>query len=160
MYVITSLIFYVRCYTGRCKMQLIINNPDNLNLDAFCDWLKLRISNDISRDSFPINEARAQTWEEYLREADVGWRRDAQNQPIIPTFKSIIYNFFDNLVVEKINQSYVIKANEILNVPGTSITWYMLARLINYGTLATPRYQYFDDVLNFYAEHLEELYEL
>jgi len=141
-------------------MQLVINNPDNLDLNSFCDWLKLRISNDVDNNAFPVNEQRVQPWEDYFKEIEVGWRMDAQGKPVVPTFKSIISNFFDNLVVEKIGQNYIIKANEILSVPGTSITWYMLARLINYGTLSIARYQYFDDVLNFYAEHLEEFYEL
>lgn len=139
-------------------MELEISNPDQLtDLDDFCPAL---IESMVKFATDPINQNQelVEAWNQYFRDHNLGWAEDPDGNLAVPTFQYIVYQWFSHLTWFQSGTSFYIIPDENLLLNSTEITIDSLARLINYGALDRPRYQFFEEILDFFAEQLTDLY--
>ena len=140
-------------------MYLEIDNPDNLNLEEFVHWLKDQILDYIDDTSTRISRL-GNLWSKYFEENDLGWVRDEANNPVPPSADFIITKYFDNLVIKKNGNNYIITVDPSIRIRGTNLTIDALSALINYGTLLVPPYPYIDNVFQIFADNLQDYYNI
>ena len=139
-------------------MFLKILNPNNLDLQDFCNWLIPKIKEYANNQSH-WNQELVNEWIEYFNKYDFGWSRDVANQPIIPSFAFIVDSYFSNLATYTMNGAYFILANENLLLNYTNITIDSLASMINDGTVDKKGYPYFEDVFQYFADNLPKYFD-
>ena len=140
-------------------MYLEIENPDNLELEEFAYWLKDQVIDYVDTEN-TRNTILGKLWSEYFQENDLGWAKDDSDTPIAPSADFIISSYFDNLIVKKNGNNYIITVDPSIKVGNTNLTVDALSALINYGTLSLPPYPYIDDVFQVFANNLQDYYEL
>lgn len=139
-------------------MFLEIDNPNNLvDLGDFCDYLIEEMTeyatNKQNQDSNQVDR-----WNSYFEATDLGWPLNDRGQPTAPTFQYIVYQWFSHLDWYELKGNYYIVPNTELLLNSTEITIDSLAQMINYGVLGTSAYRYFEDILDYFAENLTDLY--
>lgn len=93
-------------------------------------------------------------------ENDLGWPKDDYDNPVAPTTNFILNNYFDNLIIKKQGNNYIITTDPNIKLRGTNLTVDALSALINYGTLLVPPYPYIDDIFEVFADSLQDYYSL
>lgn len=139
-------------------MFLKILNPDDIDLQNFCDWLIPKIK-DYANNQVHWNQDLVRDWMDYFNKYDFGWSRDIANQPVVPSFAFIVDSYFSNLATYKITGAYFILADENLLLNYTNITIESLASMINNGTVDKKGYPYFEDVFQYFADNLSSYYD-
>lgn len=140
-------------------MYLEIDNPDNLELEAFTNWLRDQII-DYVEDTSTRETSLGNLWSEYFENNDLGWARDESNTPVAPSTDFILNSYFDNLIINKNGYNYIITVDPNIKVKGTNLTIDALSALINYGTLLVPPYPYIDDIFELFSDRLQEYYNI
>lgn len=138
-------------------MYLKIENPDGLDLSDFLNFLIEEIKK-VAINPKNYDGDLAKLWGEYFANTDLGWPKDQLNQPVAPSFRYIINEFFSNLKVLKAEGSYTICVDNTLLLGLSSVTIVNIASIINYGTLTLKAYPYFDMVFDLFAENLPQIY--
>lgn len=140
-------------------MYLEIDNPDGLDLQDFSNWIKEQLVdfNDSNNIKSPSLEKE---WNKFFEENDLGWPKDDYDNPIAPTTNFILNNYFDNLIVKKQGNNYIITTDPNIKLRGTNLTVDALSALINYGTLLVPPYPYIDDIFEVFADSLQNYYNI
>ena len=140
-------------------MYLEIENPDNLELEEFAYWLKDKIIDYVGNGS-ARETGLEDLWSKFFEENDLGWVKDEFGNPIPPTITFLLDSYFNNLIVKKKENNYVITNDTNIKLRNTNLTIDALAALINYGTLSVPPYPYIDDVFQEFANDLQEYYDI
>ncbi len=140
-------------------MFLQILNPDNLDLQDFCEWLIPKIK-EYANDQNNWNQDLVKEWIKYFNEYDFGWQKDAANQSIVPSFAFIVDKYFSNLGIYKTNGSYYILADENILLNYTNITIESLASMINNGTVDKKGYPFFENTFEYFATNLTNYHKL
>lgn len=138
-------------------MHLIIENPDNLDLDKFVGWL-CKVIQEMATSGELEDRARATQWDENLASINPGWAEDELGNAIAPTVRYIVSEYFSHLVIGRQGQNYVITVDPSLKLRGTSLTIDSIATLINEGNLSFYPYSYFDQVYDVVASMLKKLF--
>ena len=139
-------------------MELEVQNPNNLeNLGDFCSFLIEQMQIFVE-DSSNYDQKLADVWDNYFVSTDLGWPVDSTGNPVAPTFKRIVFLWFSSLEWFEAKGNYYIIPDDELLLNSTELTVDSLARMINFGVLGAAPYKFFDNVLDFFAEHLDELY--
>ena len=138
-------------------MHLIIENPDNLDLDKFAGWL-CRVIREIATSGELEDRARAAQWDENLASINPGWAEDEFGNATAPTVRYIASEYFSHLMIGRQGQNYVITTDPSLKLRGTSLTIDSIATLINEGNLSFYPYSYFDQVYDVVASMQKKLF--
>ena len=139
-------------------MNLFIEARKSPSTRAFVDWVLTDIKE--AAVGLELRDGELETtWDKYFQETDLGWATDETGSPVPPTVNFIINQYFDNLVVLEESNGYNIITDSAIKLYGTDLTVDSVASLINYGTLSTPPYPYFDLIFELYAEGLPDIYE-
>lgn len=139
-------------------MFLQILNPDNIDLQGFCNWLIPKIK-EYANDQNNWDKALVEEWVKYFNLYDFGWGRDIANQPIVPSFAFIVDSYFSNQVICKTNGSYFIMGNKNTLLNYTDISIDSLAAMINDGTVDKKSYPFFEQVYEYFASRLSDYYQ-
>lgn len=139
-------------------MFLKISNPDDLDLDGFCEAL-IPALRDHANNEENQNKELANVWTEYFKSHDLGWYKDIAGNPITPTFEVIVDLYFSNLIITKVSDGYMIAEDPNILLNYTDIKIDTLATMINDGVLTQKGYPYFENVFDEFAGSLQELYE-
>lgn len=132
-------------------MYLLINNPENLNLDEFCADVCAKLYISCEDEAWYIPAMR-QYWDKYLAQI----YRQVDH---CPTVKEVFEAYFKNLKFTQEGLAYIITVNPTVKLKNIDATVETLANLINYGTLDMPAYPLFDDVFDQVAEEITTLQE-
>lgn len=117
-----------------------INNPQQLDLQLFCQYLIPLIrarANDFSKIDIRVEKL----WDSYLQELFKKYK-------VMINLKAIIRIYFNNLVIRKDmrDKSYTITVNDNIKFPGLDIKIDALAQMITIGNLDIAGYPLFDDI--------------
>ncbi len=117
-----------------------INNPQQLDLQLFCQYLIPLIrarANDFSKIDIRVEKL----WDSYLQELFKKYK-------VTINLKTIVRIYFNNLVIRKDmrDKSYTITVNDNIKFPGLDIKIDALAQLITIGNLDIAGYPLFDDI--------------
>ena len=140
-------------------MYLRIGNPDNLDLEEFAYWLKDQILDFINDESIKDIELE-NLWSKFFEENDLGWARDEFGNPTPPTINHLLNIYFNNLIIKKQENDYLITNDSNIKLRNTNLTIDALTALMNYGTLAVPPYPYIDDVFQAFENNLQTYYNI
>lgn len=140
-------------------MFLKIENPDGIDLSAFCEYLIGEIV-DYVDEGTDLDEDLAQNWTDYFKSTDLGWVKDELGNSIAPTFDFIMDQYFDALYFYETDGAYFITSdsNRLLN--STDLTIDSLATMINDGVIGMKAYAYIDQVFNYFAEKLQDYFNI
>lgn len=136
-------------------MNLVIDNPDNLNLDAFCQILITLMQNYIRTT---LDTKQLIRFDAYLNNEDIIDYADRSNRLV--SSKDILIGSTYNLVVIKDKDKYIIQLDNNINIPNTYAKFIDIVKLINYGNLALPAYPIYDNMMDYFAENLLEYYRI
>lgn len=139
-------------------MYLEIENPEEMDIAPFAEWLCERLR-ESAADPATHDPSLETLWSNYFEDNDLGWPRDDSDDPIAPSAGFIIDMYFNNLILQRRGQNIIITVDPTATLRGTSITIDSLAALMNYGTLLTTSYPYFDSIFEAYADNLQEYYD-
>lgn len=132
-------------------MQLLIQNPDNIDLDTFCKYLcsyMYRAACDTSK--FDRNQLKI--WNTYLDNL-------FKDYEIKPTVQLIVKDYFRNLKWQKIKENnYLISVDKNVLFENTKTSIDMIAALINDGNLSIKGYPIFDKIYTDVKENLQLFY--
>lgn len=140
-------------------MELVIQNPDGVsNLKEFCERIIKSMQEYVS-NSANYNKGLVKTWNDYFESTDLGWLKDETGNPVAPTFERIVDLWFSHLYPLEVKGDYYIIPDADLRLNYTELTVDSLARMINFGVVGAAPYNFFDEVLNLYADWVPGLYE-
>lgn len=133
-------------------MTLTVDNPDRLDLDGF---ISERLIPEI-QEVFPsmINDGKLISVNDFVNNT---LKLSPQGRWI--NVKDVLLSAIYNLVyTEMPDGSYVISIDSNQIVPDTRAKIIEVAQLVNYGNMSVPSYPIFDEVFNFFADNLNDLY--
>lgn len=134
-------------------MNLMIKNSENLDLDKFCNWLITCMQNYMRT---AIDDRKLKTHDLFLNQD--GKINFVVKQPFILSAKNILIASTYNLIVNKIQNQYVIEIDPNINIPNTYAKFIDIVKLINYGNLNLSAYAIYTKMMNYFAENLQEYY--
>lgn len=125
-------------------MNLIIENKNKLDLDSFTIWLLDIIKKYFVSycDYLKLNKFNGEVWQKYT----------------INNIDEWFYEIVDNLQIKSQNNNYIIQINPYKQIEGISLI--NLAKFINYGNLNNKGYPIFTQVFNYFADNLQDFYNL
>lgn len=133
-------------------MTLTVDNPDRLDLDGF---IAEKLIPEI-QGVFPsmINDGKLISVNDFVNNT---LKLSPQGRWI--NVKDVLLSAIYNLVyTEMPDGSYVISIDSNQIVPDTRAKIIEVAQLVNYGNMSVPSYPIFDEVFNFFADNLNDLY--
>lgn len=126
-------------------MRLILQNPFDLDLDSFCDYVIERLQQEVVNVDF--NQQLINLWDEYLK-------------VVFPDLKvntlKIIEIYFDNQIFRQEKENYIITVNP--NTKISNIPLEQVAQTIAQGTLDIKGYDIFSDIYNKIASNIDMIY--
>lgn len=129
-------------------MSLIIENPNNLDLDGFCNYL-ISILYLESKNTSEFNAKLIGQWNEYL-------------QIVFPdlnlTIASIIESYFKNQIYKEENQNYIVCVDKNTKIDNISIE--KIAQTIEVGALDIKGYNIFQQIYQRVADKIPQLYKI
>ena len=133
-------------------MTLTVDNPDRLDLDGF---ISERLIPEIQEVfSSMINDGKLISVNDFVNNT---LKLSPQGRWI--NVKDVLLSAIYNLVyTEMPDGSYVISIDSNQIVPDTRAKIIEVAQLVNYGNMSVPSYPIFDEVFNFFADNLNDLY--
>lgn len=133
-------------------MTLTVDNPDRLDLDGFiAEKLIPEIQGVFSS---MINDGKLISVNDFVNNT---LKLSPQGRWI--NVKDVLLSAIYNLVyTEMPDGSYVISIDSNQIVPDTRAKIIEVAQLVNYGNMSVPSYPIFDEVFNFFADNLNDLY--
>lgn len=133
-------------------MTLTVDNPDRLDLDGF---IAEKLIPEI-QEVFPsmINDGKLISVNDFVNNT---LKLSPQGRWI--NVKDVLLSAIYNLIyTEMPDGSYVISIDSNQIVPDTRAKIIEVAQLVNYGNMSVPSYPIFDEVFNFFADNLNDLY--
>lgn len=133
-------------------MTLTVDNPDRLDLDGF---ISEKLIPEI-QEIFPsmINDGKLISVNDFVNNT---LKLSPQGRWI--NVKDVLLSAIYNLTyTEMPDGSYVISIDSNQIVPDTRAKIIEVAQLVNYGNMSVPSYPIFDEVFNFFADNLNDLY--
>lgn len=136
-------------------MKLIINNPDRLDLDEFCEWLLPKVQEELL---VRISPAKCQKRDEDI--ANSGVVQYVGTTRVVPT-ETLIKQAIISLKWDKLpNGTYELSISKRMMVYGSTTTIDTIARLIEYGTEKITPMPLFRPVFKTFEEMIQEWYNL
>ena len=136
-------------------MELIIENPNNLNLDAFCSYL---ISEMIEYIDNTINDNQLIRFDSYINNNLK--IRFIDKFPRLLKSRDILITAVQTLYYVKQGNDYIIKINPNNFIPNTYAKFIDIVSLIDKGNIDIPPYPIFTDAMEYFADNLQMYYNL
>lgn len=136
-------------------MNLIIKNPDGLDLTNFCNWLISIMQEYMSKN---IEEKKLVQWDNYLN--NIIKLKSTDNITRAISSKNILVASTYNLIVKKSNSQYEIALDPNTNIPNYYAKFIDIIKLINYGNINTQPYPIYDYMMDFMADKLIDYYQI
>lgn len=134
-------------------MELTIDNPDNLNLDAFCSYL---ISEMVDYIDSTIDSNQLIRFDEYINNnLNI---RFIDKLPRLLKSKNILIAAVQTLYYIKQGNDYIIKINPNNFAPNTYAKFIDIVSLINYGNMQLQSYPIIDEMFDYFADNLNQYY--
>lgn len=124
-------------------MRLTIENPENLNLAGFCNYLIKWVKENLT----------------YNKEELVD--RDSYLQKIIPNYNwyQLINQAKNNFIFYKQKSTYIIELSNEIYIYRTKFKLKDLIALLEYGNNEMPKYPIFTKLFDTIAEDLQTIFE-
>ena len=133
-------------------MQLVIENPENKNLDSFCEWLIPKIGEALYSN---MQGKKFILFNKYINDHDiVKWILGKRPISCYEVIKLWLYY----LDYYRTNNSYIIKVDNNINIPNSNTRIISICNLINYGNISLNSYPIFDKAMDSIAKDLPNLY--
>lgn len=130
-------------------MNLIIESA--VDITDFCNWLITQIQSYIKLN---LNNKKVERFDKYINE----------NIPMQPkrilTTAELISAASYNLVVNKIQNNYIIQIDSNVFIPNTFAKFINIMQLINYGNLVLPPYPIWTETFNYFADNINKYLEI
>lgn len=134
-------------------MELIIDNPDNLDLNNFCSYL---ISEMIDYMENTINDSQLIRFNEYINNnLNI---RFIDKLPRLLKSRNILITAVQTLYYVKQGNDYIIKINPNNFIPNTYAKFIDIVSLINYGNIQLQSYPIIDEMFDYFANNLNQYY--
>lgn len=134
-------------------MNLVINNPDNLDLNKFCKWLITKMQEYI-RGS--IDKRKLEKFDTYFNEnVKLNWIDGRQRY--LSTYDLLIIGTY-NLVISKSASTYIIQLSTTALYPNSYNKIINLIKLVNNGNLVLQNYPIYDTMMKHFADELDDYY--
>lgn len=131
-------------------MNLVINNPESVDLTEFCNWLIIHMQEYIRKY---LNEKHLIRVNEYLN-TDLTFK--TIYQVLTPlSAKDILIGSTYNLRVKKQLDRYIIEINPNITIPNTSAKFINIVKLINDGNLIINGYPIYDEMMQYFANNID-----
>ena len=134
-------------------MELIIENPNNLNLDAFCSYL---ISEMIEYIDNTINDNQLIRFDSYINNNLK--IKFIDKFPRLLKSRDILITAVQTLYYVKQGNDYIIKINPNNFIPNTYAKFIDIVSLINYGNMQLQSYSIIDEMFDYFAANLNQYY--
>ena len=134
-------------------MELIIENPNNLNLDAFCSYL---ISEMIEYIDNTINDNQLIRFDSYINNNLK--IKFIDKFPRLLKSRDILITAVQTLYYIKQGNDYIIKINPNNFIPNTYAKFIDIVSLINYGNMQLQSYPIIDEMFDYFAANLNQYY--
>ena len=134
-------------------MELIIENPNNLNLDAFCSYL---ISEMIEYIDNTINDNQLIRFDSYINNNLK--IKFIDKFPRLLKSRDILITAVQTLYYIKQGNDYIIKINPNNFIPNTYAKFIDIISLINYGNMQLQSYPIIDEMFDYFAANLNQYY--
>ncbi len=134
-------------------MELIIENPNNLNLDAFCSYL---ISEMIEYIDNTINDNQLIRFDSYINNNLK--IKFIDKFPRLLKSRDILITAVQTLYYVKQGDDYIIKINPNNFIPNTYAKFIDIVSLINYGNMQLQSYPIIDEMFDYFAANLNQYY--
>ena len=134
-------------------MELIIENPNNLNLDAFCSYL---ISEMIEYIDNTINDNQLIRFDSYINNNLK--IKFIDKFPRLLKSRYILITAVQTLYYVKQGNDYIIKINPNNFIPNTYAKFIDIVSLINYGNMQLQSYPIIDEMFDYFAANLNQYY--
>ena len=134
-------------------MELIIENPNNLNLGAFCSYL---ISEMIEYINNTINDNQLIRFDSYINNNLK--IRFIDKFPRLLKSRDILITAVQTLYYVKQGDDYIIKINPNNFIPNTYAKFIDIVSLINYGNMQLQSYPIIDKMFDYFAANLNQYY--
>ena len=135
-------------------MQLIIENKIHIDLTNFCTYLIKQMQEHML---ILLNPLKIDRFNNYLETLPL--TKFPYNKRKILSMRDILIGSTYNLKVTQHWNEYKIEIDPTSLVYGTFLKYIDLVKLVNYGNLQLAPYPIYDELMNYFAEHLEEFYE-
>ena len=136
-------------------MNLIINNKDNLELDIFCEILISLMQNYIQTK---LDENQLIRFDSYLNNNNIIIFNNNIKRFI--STKEILIGSVYNLKVIRDQNKYIIELDPNVNIPNTYAKFIDIVKLINYGNLTLAAYPIYTNMMNYFADNLQDYYDI
>ena len=134
-------------------MELIIENPNNLNLGAFCSYL---ISEMIEYIDNTINDNQLIRFDSYINNNLK--IKFIDKFPRLLKSRDILITAVQTLYYVKQGNDYIIKINPNNFIPNTYAKFIDIVSLINYGNMQLQSYPIIDEMFDYFAANLNQYY--
>lgn len=134
-------------------MELIIENEDKLDLKDFSQEVIKQMREYLESH---IDDAKLIRWDDYLnKEIKWGWQYKVK---IVRTKALLLGATYNLQVIERANKITIrINPNAIINE--TRRKYIDILKLITYGNLSIQGYPIWEDMMNYFANNISEIYE-
>ena len=131
-------------------MHLVIDNPENLDLDGFCKWLIPQIQRYLEAS---IDDNHLIRWDYYLNMGSTFLKTYRFDRQV--SSREILIAGSYNLVVKKQPTQYTIELNLNTIIPNSSAKFINVITLINNGNLSMQGYNIYTQVMNYIADNID-----
>ena len=131
-------------------MNLIISNPENIDLDDFCEWLIPQIQRYLIAS---IDDNHLIRWDYYLNLGSTFLKTYRFDRPV--SSKEILIAGSYNLIVKKQPEQYTIELNMNTIIPNSSAKFINVISLINNGNLSMQGYNIYTQVMDYIANNID-----
>ena len=135
-------------------MELIIDNPDGMDLHGFCEWLREFMFEYIADN---LDEGKLIVFDDYVNtKMNLVWQGPKRHISVKDLMLSVPANL---ICLHQLNYSkFMIDSNII--IPNTAAKFINIINLINYGNMDLPSYNFIDEMFNKIAENLNAFYDI
>lgn len=139
-------------------MELYIENPQNLELEAFAQTILIpRIRLYIQSH---LNVALLRAIEDYLNSPKLlNQLLINPQEPTLINAVNIVLAAANNLVINHFDNDIIIRIDSEKTVPRLTAKLIELASLVNYGSLGCPAFPIFDQAFDEVAQQFPQLYK-
>ena len=127
-------------------MRLVINNPENLDLNFFCDYL-IDYLRGVHFNISDLDAKLIEQWNEYLK---------ILFPDVQVTVEHLIQLFFDNQIYYKEKNNYVITVDRAIKIEDVPIE--RIAQTIQDGALGIPGFDIFEQSYEAIGAQIATLY--
>lgn len=135
-------------------MNLVIENPDNIDLNGFCKSLIVKMQEYMHMN---MNPFKLYKWDEFLNSGN--FVRRYFSKAAVSTAEILLASTY-NLIVRQQRNLYIIEIDPSINIPNTSAKFINIVNLITYGNLSCPAYNIYNEMMRYFADNLQYYYEL